>query len=899
MNVSKLLAVAAIAAASWVVPAAAAVRVEEARGNAAEAFELVADGRAAAVVTDPADYRVVQIAAELFAGDVERVTGVRPSLEKAGPETGRRAGGAVLAGTLGHSPLIDGLVREKGINVAEIAGKWECFVIVPVENPVAGVARGLVVIGSDRRGTAHGLMELSERIGVSPWEWWADVPAARKNSLFVATAGANGAAGPHVQGEPSVKYRGIFLNDEDWGLQPWAAKTFEPKEAGGTGDVGPKTYAKIFELLLRLRANFCWPAMHPSTQAFNIYPQNKQVADDYAIVMGSSHCEPMLRNNVTEWGQAKAASYNYVTNREGVLDYWRQRVRENGKFENVYTLGMRGIHDSDMAGGGTREQRVERLNAIMRDQRQMITELITPDVAKVPQIFCPYKEVLTLYQNGAVPPDDVTLVWADDNHGYIRQLSTPEEQRRPGGAGVYYHISYWGFPHDYLWLCTTPPSLVWEELSKAYDYGARTLWVINVGDLKPSEIDLTLAMRMAYDSKRYTRENVGGFLNEFARETFGLRGKEGGAQADEIASILKEYYRLNYQRKPEHLGFNQSQGPATPVGEMEFTDTEIEERLAAFSALVEQANKALEGMPSAYRDAYFELVAYPVRGAALQNEKMLCAEKSRRLAAKKEWAEALRAEERSRKAFAQIAVETRVYNETVAGGKWNNMMSAAPRNLEVFRLPKYAALPEGTGVGFDPVGEPAPKIAPRPAVPERPTYAERDGYVSIAAERFTRAIERSGAAWQVIPDLGRIGDSVAVFPTTVPSVDVKAVRDQSPVLEYEFSTTSANDAAKVSIQAIPTHRIHPGRDLRYAVAVDDGAPQVVDLETPENNKVWAQNVLRGAAYGTTTHAISAGRHVLRVYMVDPGVVIDQITIDLGGLKPSYLPPPETVAAGGQ
>lgn len=884
MKLAAAFATLALACAS----ARAAVLIQDA--PAPDAFPLVTASAPASLFVDAADFKVVHIAAELFAADVERVTGKKPPLQRPGPEAAPGAPSAALfVGTLGKSPTIDALIRAKNIDTSAIAGQWESFLILPVRNPAPGIENGLAIIGSDRRGTAHGLMELSERIGVSPWQWWADVPAARRTALHIRTTSTTAtASGPHIQGPPSVRYRGIFLNDEDWGLQPWAAKTIEPKESGGTGDIGPKTYAKIFELLLRLRANFCWPAMHDVTKAFNIYSENKQVADDYAIVMGSSHCEPMLRNNVTEWGNARARDYNYVTNRDGVLDYWRQRIQENGKFENVYTLGMRGIHDSDMAGGGTTPERAARLNTIMQDQRRLLQELVSPDVTNVPQIFCPYKEVLTLYQNGAVPPPDVTIVWADDNHGYIRQLSTPQEQARPGGAGVYYHISYWGRPHDYLWLSTLPPSLIWEELSKAYDYHARSLWVINVGDIKPAEIGLTLAMQMAYDHKRYTLDTIGVFLENFAAETFaaGARG-----HAPEIAAILRDYYRLNYQRKPEHLGWNYSQGPATPVQPMEFTDAEIHQRVAAFEDLLARAEALFEKLPSTLRDAYFQLVAYPVRAAALQNEKMLFAELNRRAAASRDWDDALRFENRSRQAFNRIAVETRTYNEVIAGGKWNHMMHAAPRNAEVFRVPRFAQLPDGTGANFDPFDD-RPRPTPRPTVPPgNHAYAERSGYLSISAEHPTRNVPRNNIAWRAIPDLGRIGHSMAIFPTTAPSLDPEVLKQTAPLLEYDITTATPADAARICIHAIPTHRIHPGRGLRYAVAIDDEAPQVIDLETAEFSPTWSLNVLRSAAYGNTTHRISPGKHTLRLYMVDPGVVIDHLTIDL-------VPPPESPAGRG-
>jgi hypothetical protein len=351
--------------------------------DAPGSVKLVATGTTADIYVDTNDIKLVNMAAGLLADDVERVTGKKPNVINDATKLGTNA---VIIGSIGHSVVVDQLIASGKIDVAEVKGKWETYKIQVVDKPLPNVQSALVIVGSDRRGAAYGVFTISEAIGVSPWVWWADAAPAHRDTLAISPA-------TFTSRPPSVKYRGIFFNDEDWGLQPWAAKTFEPE----TKDIGPKTYAKVFELLLRLKANFCWPAMHPSTKAFNIYPQNKIVADDYGIVMGSSHCEPMLRNNVTEWGQGNAASYNYVTNRDGVLDYWRKRVEENGKFENVYTVGMRGIHDSNMAGGGTTDERAARLNSIITDQRKMLADLVNPDVTKVPQIFCPYKEVLTLY----------------------------------------------------------------------------------------------------------------------------------------------------------------------------------------------------------------------------------------------------------------------------------------------------------------------------------------------------------------------------------------------------------------------------------------------------------------------------------------------------------------------
>ncbi|HEV2861935.1 MAG TPA: glycosyl hydrolase 115 family protein, partial [Pyrinomonadaceae bacterium] len=421
-------------------------------------FKLAHGGRAADVLVSPEDFKVARIAAEGLANDVERVTGLRPRLREDASGLSRHA---VIVGTLGKSPFVDGLVRAGKLDAGRLRGRWESFLIATVRDPLPGVSTGLVVAGSDRRGTAYGVFELSQAAGVSPWYWWADVAPRRRPSLVVA-------AGSRRQGPPSVKYRGLFLNDEDWGLQPWAAKTFEPER----GDIGPKTYARVFELLLRLKANTLWPAMHECTRPFNDFPENKQVADDYAVVMGSSHAEPMLRNNVGEWKDDKKL-YDYTKNPEGVRRYWEERVRENGRFENVYTLGMRGIHDSPIQGPKTQAERIKLLETIFGVQRGLLARHVAPDVTKVQQIFCPYKEVLADYRNGLKVPEDMTVVYPDDNFGYVRTFPTAEERKRRGGFGVYYHASYLGRPLSYLWLNTTPPALVWEEMSKAYEHGAR------------------------------------------------------------------------------------------------------------------------------------------------------------------------------------------------------------------------------------------------------------------------------------------------------------------------------------------------------------------------------------------------------------------------------------------
>jgi hypothetical protein len=654
----------------------------------ADDFILVDQGRSSSIYLDSPGDKAVARATGDFAMDVERVTGIKPpGITHPADLTGH----IVLVGALGRSPLIDRLVAAGKLDVSGVQGAWESSVIQVVQNPMPGVSQALVIAGSDRRGAIYALYDLSESIGVSPWYWWADVPVSRRDRVAIA-------AGAHKEGPPAVKYRGIFLNDEDWCLQPWAAKTLDP----ATGDIGPKTYARIFELLLRLHANYLWPAMHPCTRAFNYYPDDKFVADEYGIVMGSSHAEPMLRDNVDEWARDGHGEYNYRTNREGVLRYWEARVQSNARFENVYTIGMRGISDNGMPGGGSLGEKADRLRHIIADQRAMLARWVNPDPARVPQVFCPYKEVLDIYRRDpSIVPDDVTLLWPDDNYGHIEQFSDAGERRRAGGAGVYYHVSYWGHPYDYLWLCTTPPELIWEEMTKAWSHGAQTVWILNVGDLKPAEIDIEFFLKLARDPGRWGAAQAQmAFLSEWATRDFGPE------HAYAIAGILDEYYRLNFSRKPEHLGLD----PAVPyLAQPAFSPTangdEAQTRLEEFAGLRARAEALPHLLPPEQQAAYYQLVLYPVRGAALANEKGL------NLAKYLAYAEQRRAAagdylEKARQAQAAITDETDYFNHGLSGGKWRFMMSDAPRDLPVFHFPNLTPppVPAEASLGLAPEG---------------------------------------------------------------------------------------------------------------------------------------------------------------------------------------------------
>ena len=829
-------------------------------------FVLAAEGRSAAIWLESGTDKSIQRAAGDLAADVERVTGVRPQVRQ---DPAALHGPVVLIGMLGQSKLIDGLAASGKLEIHGVRGAWESFVVQVVRQPAPGVDQALVIAGSDRRGTIYGIYEVSASIGVSPWYWWADVPVTKRPALAIR-------AGAHRQGPPSVKYRGIFLNDEDWGLQPWAAKTFDP----ALGDIGPKTYARIFELLLRLKANTLWPAMHACTKAFNLYPQNKQLADEYAIVMGSSHAEPMLRDNVTEW-TAPPEDYNYVTNREGVRAYWEQRVQENGRFENIYTLGMRGIHDSAMQGPKTNAERIRALEQIFADQRALLAKHVNADVTQVPQAFTPYKEVLDTYRAGLPVPDDVTLVWPDDNFGYIRHFPTAEEQQRRGGSGVYYHLSYLGSPLSYLWLCTTPPALVWEEMSKAYDYGARTIWIANVGDLKPAEIGTEFFLQMAWDIHRWRRGNLSGFLAEWAAREFGAE------HAQEIAGIMDQYYRLNFQRKPEHLQWwppNESPRPSP------FTAEETRQRLEALAQLCTRVDRLEASLPAAAKDAYYELVAYPVRGTALANERYFSGE----LSALHTAAGRTDAPELARQAEvadARLKEATRVFNEQIAGGKWRRILALEPADdqwrrfrIAPWTLPRFAPAPIAAG-------KPASPPARAPAGFDG--FIETDGVVSIEAEHYLEKVDRRGAGWEVIPGLGRTGDAVAVFPTTATSIGPAQLTTEAPRLDYRVYLSTVGEITTV-VNLLPTQPILTGNGLRLAVARDDQSPQLVTAGAEVGSPEWAQSVLNEVLTATVRLRVpSAGAHVLKIYMVDAGIVLDKIVLDAGGLRPSYLGPPET------
>lgn len=961
----------------------AQVAVHEKSPKTKYAFTLASPRQTAAILYDASDAAVVKRAAELFAADVEAVTGRRPQVTSATGETGP----AVIVGTVGGSALIRRLSEAGKIDTAPLEGAWERYLIQTVANPLPGIRTALVIAGSDRRGAAYGLFTLSELIGVSPWYWWADVPVKKHAALHVD-------APPTYSQTPSVRYRGIFLNDEDWGLTPWASQTFEPER----GNIGPRTYAKVCELLLRLKANYLAPAMHPVSTSFNQIPENKLVADTFAIVMGSTHCEPLLLNTASEWDTQTMGPWNYDKNKEGINRVLTQRVRENSPYENVYTLALRGLHDGAMSTTLPMHEKVRMLQQALLDQRRILAENIDRPVETVPQAFTPYKEVLEIYSNGLELPDDITIVWPDDNYGYMKRLSGVREQRRTGRSGVYYHVSYLGVPHSYLWFSTTPPSLMYEELRKAYDTTADRLWLVNCGDLKGSEMQVSLFLDMAWDIGRFTADNVVTYPARW------LAGIFGEAYYDRLEAMTREHLRLAFPRKPEYMGWgyhwNRFDHNCEQLTDTDFSFTNYDEaqrRLEAYRQLGARAEALLHEIGDEARPAFYQLVYYPLRGAELMNRMTLGGQRNRWYARQGRAAtNAVRDE--VQRCYDSLQVITRGYN-SLLGGKWNHMMSMRQNYDGVssyFNLPHLAthdaagaprlalqvagedvtgarafhALPafdnylrrtypveiynrgggtlawtahasepwvvlsksagktadeERITVGIDWEKAPSGNAVPaqivfrageqsekvlvslfNPTAPSRAElrgiYVENNGCVSIPAAGCHRVRENDRIKITVVEDLGIEGPALQLGDPTAP-LQIFRSRDV-PCAEYDFY---AFDAGSVDVYTyvLPTFPLHADRDFRigentntdtkYSVQIDDGALATLSSSHVEYSQVWFESVLRNCAVNKSTlHIDKPGRHTLRIRVGDPGIVLQKIVLDFGGMKRSYLGPQSTL-----
>ena len=780
--------------------------------------------------TDP----VVKIALQMFESDMEMVTGMKP-----------------VAAKKAAIRIIQGKGSDDGFRLSVKNGQ-------------------IVVEGHNGRGAAYGLLELSRMAGVSPWVWWGDVVPEKKARLSLPETFS-------YEHTPSVAYRGIFINDEDWSLRNWAWKHYEKTDQFGA--MGPKTYKAIVQLLLRLRANAIWPGMHTGTPGFFTIKGNKEMADSCGILIGTSHCEPLLRNNVAEWDHAKRGAYNYITNREQVQQYWIERLKEVKGSEEFFTIGMRGIHDGSMEGVHTKKEKLEGLQQVIDDQRELIKKYYDKNVESVPQVFIPYKEVLEIMESGLKVPDDVTLMWCDDNYGYMTRLSDEEQQKRSGGGGVYYHLSYWGRPHDYMWLTTTQPGLVYSEMKAAYDHNCRKLWIVNVHDPKVAAYDLELFLDMAWDIESLTPSpsrggegsgqtiSIGEHLKRWLCTQF---GEKAGKQ---LFPVMKEFYRLCGIRKPEFMGWTQvelSDRKAYPRGRSHVIDTEFSESefgnemnryLQDYAAISKTIVDVEKSVRPELKDAFFAHVKYPVLAAKAMADKMLYAQKARSkymgqtdkaMEGREDYMKATAAT--SIRAYREIQELTRQYN-ALGSGKWQGIMNMMPRDLPVFNPPTLPYLPED--------------LTLKAPVLKESTRAG-DDFVAMNAYRNSQASD----GCQPIQMLGHSMNAVSI--------------PKGGELTFDFTVEKEGDATLYTAM-IPTQPNDKG-DLRYQVQLDNQEPVVISLKEKYRSDFWKVSVLRGQALKQTPVNVNKGKHTLKIKALDDHIIMDQWMVDFKKNRKFYVIP---------
>ncbi len=939
-------------------------------------FCIAEKGDFACLYVDLQDFAGVQRAVGDLQADIERVTGHTAGIVHDKKDLN---GSVVLVGTVGKSEIVDQLIKDGKIDVTEIEGKWESSLIQVVSEPIPGVSSGLVIVGSDKRGTIYGIYDLSEQMGVSPWYWWADVPVRRQENLYVKP-------GCHITGEPAVKYRGIFINDEEPCFGPWAREKF--------GGINSTMYVHMFELILRLRGNYLWPAMWGKS-IYEDDPDSAALADEYGIVLGTSHHEPMTRAQ-KDWTRARNnygnGEWNYATNEEGLKKFWREGMERNKDHEVLVTLGMRGDGDEPMVKGGDMEDNIKLLEKIIVDQRAIIKEIKGDTASEVPLMWALYKEVKDYYDHGMKVPDDITLLWCDDNWGNIRRLPTPQERKRSGGAGIYYHFDYVGSPRCYKWINTNPLPKIWEQMNMAYEYGADRIWVVNVGDLKPMEIPIDFFLTLAWDPSALPKEKIGEYTRQWAQQQFGPE------YAEDIAGIVSKYAQYNGWRKPELL---------TPDTFSQVNFREAERVLAAWQEITAKAEKINAQLPSEYRDAFFQLVLHPTKASAAVAEIYIATGRNRLYAAQGR-ASANKYAQRVRELFKLDKELTKTYH-AIADGKWNYMMAQTKMGYTSWRDPKSDVMPNvidptpqpsallGVAIegsesawpveskhailpAFDSLNQQTRWIdvfkrgsknfsfsvsADKPWVQlsetggsvdqdqriwvsvdwDKMPVGEKNAVVTISCSggksvqvhlnairsgQYTRQnvdafggltgptainaesargnVAVGGMRWEKIPGYGRHSSGMAVFPVTAESV---MPPKDSPRMEYPVFV-AAGDIQIDLITGISLD-VQPGRGLRIAVSVDDGAPQILDafegqyyddpskrgdISSPaiRNWDTWVRDNAR--TIKSTHHITKSGVHTLKVWMVDPGVVLETIVVHEGQLPESYFGPPASCGKRG-
>ena len=765
----------------------------------------------ATIVYNEGDAPLVKQMAQVMADDIERVSGIKPKVSHR-----KNSGAAIVIGTTKFTG------RHRELN-----GTWERYAIDTKDGNIC-------ITGSDARGLAYGVFHISEAIGVNPWYWFADVPVDKSNKRVYAYAEN------YVSPSPSVKYRGIFINDEDWGLKTWAEKTYEKD----LGDIGPKTYDRICELILRLKGNMLAPAMHSCTGAFYSHPESQKVADKWGIMITTSHCEPLLFNNAapSEWDKARDGEWNYETNSATILKKLDDRIRESAQYDNIYTMGMRGLHDEAMKGSTDPKDRARTLEKVFGKQREILEKYKHKKANTIQQIFVPYKETLDIYDAGLRVPEDITLVWPDDNYGYMKRVSNQAEQQRSGHSGVYYHLSYCGVPHDNLWISTTAPMLMYEELLKAYNAGADRYWLLNVGDIKPMEIEMQMFMDMAYDFKSFNYDNANTYQAEWLAKVFSLNSK-----ISTLKFILDKYYRLAWDRKPEFMGY-EMEWDSPEYSRLYDTDFSFQtgtaqKRITDYHDICFAYDTIERELSPEQRPAFFEMLGYSVHSAYQMNRKFLYAQ------ANHETGNMLYAE-MSKDTCREINRLIERYN-TQLNSKWNQMISEVPPGYTAL----YQNMPEYTD---------KPTNAYRlPDNQRHPEFRNKIDLASLTVSEPFRLLDGIGTDWKAL-QMGQPLDLNATGSIDIP-INTKLL--------------TQNSQLSICISVVPMWPVATDRSNRFTISVDHGKAEVCENLFKEWGREWKIQVLENRKEFVLTLSLDTTRndHVITLSIIDPGQIIQKIT----------------------
>ncbi|KFF05680.1 glycosyl hydrolase 115 family protein [Flavobacterium reichenbachii] len=773
--------------------------------------------------------------------DFEKVTGEKPSILN---QKQNALSPLIIIGTIGTNSVIDDLVKANKIDGKQLKGKNEKFIIQNIKNPFKGIEEAIVIVGSDKRGTIYGIYELSKQIGVSPWYYWADVPVKKNETIYFIK-------GIYTDGEPAVKYRGIFLNDEAPALSGWAKKTF--------GGFNSSFYEKVFELLLRLKSNYIWPAMWGSA-FYDDDPASGPLANEMGIIVGTSHHEPMALAQ-TDWHRYikknnLANVWDYSKNKEVLDQFWKSGIQRSKNWEKLVTVGMRGDGDEAMSEGTN----ISLLENIVKQQRLIIEKETGKSPEKTPQVWALYKEVQDYYDQGMRVPDDVILLFCDDNWGNVRKLPDLTKPLHKGGYGMYYHFDYVGGPRNSKWINISPIQRVWEQMNLSYEHGVDKVWIVNVGDLKPMEFPISFFLDMAWNPKKFNSQNLFEFTESWAVQQFGKK------HSKEIAVLLNTYPKFNRRVTPEMLDSN--------TYSLE-NYNEFETVVNDYKNLSLDAYRIYNDIPNEYKDAYFQLVLYPIDACSNLYEMYYAQAKNKKLAAEENILANTYADQ-VKFNFSRDSILQHKYNNEISGGKWTHIMDQMRIGYKAWHDTPKNILPKISYVTK--TSETAQKV-----------FLEKEGYVSIEAEHFSKVNNSDKIHWEVIPDFGKTKSGITVFPSNL-YPDSK----ENIFVEYEMNFTSTGDF-KVELLLAPTLNFNSNKGLRYEISFDGEKPQQVNFNANyrgELGKWQAEHMI----HSVTSHKIlKTGRHTLRFRVLDPGIVLQKILIDTGALKSSYLGAPESAS----